>query len=553
MATVMTRVNISRWFLWVAVTIVCISLIGGFRIGIDRGLRDSIGTGSWGRVLFALGGAITQMEHGGYGYTTSTVIETILTYGGLTADPEILAPLGVRFPDNLRDTALINAAIDKAAKFKWPFNPDESVRGSGGDDLGFIDYVRFSFLVFGHNIQSLYYSYFLIFGVSAAVFLWTFRSRPAPVILLVITCVAQIALLSSNLFAFNNLDSIADPRFLGILAIVPGLHLACLILARLPPSFGNVALAILQSIVLVFAIWIRASALWVILAVAVLATLFAMRGLLKRRLELPRIWPAGVLFAVLALCMISLKIALHPIYNSGGEIAHHVFWHSIFYQLQFHPGWKEKYAASYAATYDELPMLAAKKYLSRHPPSDPDAVYLTSDRKYLRVAAAETYVRKALFEFFSNDPKFVLESMLIYNPLSIMTILVGYASSLDDDVEQHPLPSDMLMNFERQLNNSWQRFTWITEVQLAGALVVFLVLAAFLAIESCELRLFKRVALLVSGGFIVSLSPILITAPSTSVMGEQYFALLIMLGSWMVLVLSISLRKCLGVGIPHYR
>jgi hypothetical protein len=240
-------------------------------------------------------------------------------------------------------------------------------------------------------------------------------------------------------------------------------------------------------------------------------------------------------------------MALHPIYKSGGEISHHVFWHSIFYQLQFHPRWNEKYAASYDfATADELPPLAARKYLLRHPPSDPDAVYLTPDRKHLRVAAAETYIRKAFFEFFSNDPRFVLESMLIYNPLSMTTILAGYASSLDDDVEQHPEPGHMFMNFERQLNNSWQRFTRTTAIQLAGVVVVFLVLAGFLATENCQLRLFKRVALLVTGGFIVSLSPILLTAPSIGVMGEQYFALLLMLDSWVVLAFAAALRVFLG-------
>ena len=41
---------------------------------------------------------------------------------------------------------------------------------------------------------------------------------------------------------------------------------------------------------------------------------------------------------------------------------------------------------------DELPPVAARKYLTRHPPADPDKVYLTEDRKYLKVVAAETYV-----------------------------------------------------------------------------------------------------------------------------------------------------------------
>ena len=105
-------------FLWLAVAIVCISLISAFRLGVDRGFRDTIGSGNWGRILFGVDTAITQKDHGGYGYALSTVIETVLTYGGLTDDPKILAPLGVQFPGNLRDPALINAAIEKAARLR---------------------------------------------------------------------------------------------------------------------------------------------------------------------------------------------------------------------------------------------------------------------------------------------------------------------------------------------------------------------------------------------------------------------------------------------------
>jgi len=513
------RAKTARLFLWLAVAIVSVSLIASFRLGVERGFRDTIGNESWGRILFGVGTAITQIDHGGYGYALSTVIETILTYGGLTDDPKILAPLGVEFPGNLRDPALINAAIDKAASFRWAFNPVEAIRGSGGDDLGFVDYVRLSFLVFGHKIQSLYYTYFLIFGISAAIFLWTFRSRPALLMLLVIASVAQTILFASSLFGSDNLGSIADPRFLSIMAAVPGLHLGCLLLDRSPPSIINVALAIVQSIILVFAFWIRASAIWVILAVAVFAGLITIWGLLKRRNELRRVWCFGILLAVLAVHTLWVTMTLHPIYRSEGEISHHVFWHAVFYQLQFHPRWNKNYAASYDfATFDELPRVAAKKYLLRHPPSHPEEVYLTKDRQYLRVASAEAYIRKAYFEFFANDPRFVLESLLIYNPLRMAVIFAGYLSSLDR----------------------------VSVVKLLGASVVLLTLAGFLAADSDQRRLFKDGALLATGGFFVSLSLILLTVPSYQTMGDQYFALLIMLGCWAALALATGLRVLLG-------
>jgi glycosyltransferase 2 family protein len=520
------RVNIHRVFLWLAVAIVCVSLTAAFRLGTDRGLRDTIGPGAWGRVLFGIGAAITQMDDGGYGYTISTIIETVLKNGGLTGEPEILAPLGAKFPDNLRDTALINAAIDKAARYRWPFNPDEAIRGSGGDDLGFVDYVRLSFLVFGHKIQSLYYPYFLIFGASAAVFLWTFRSRPALLMLLVITSVAQTFLFASSLLAPHNLGSIADPRFLGIMAIVPGLHLGCLLLDRSPPSIINVASAIVQSIILVFAFWIRASAIWVILAVAVFAGLITIWGLLKRQNQLRHIWCLGILLAVLSVHTLWVTRALHPIYRSEGEIAHHVFWHAVFYQLQFHPRWNENYAAYYDfATFDELPHVAAKKYLLRHPPPHPEEVYLTQDRQYLRIAPSEAYIRKAYFEFFANDPRFVLESLLIYNPIGITIVLTGYLSSLDRT----------------------------TVVELLSASAVLLVLAGFLVADNDQRRLFRHGALLATGGFFVSLLPILLTVPNYPTMGDQYFALLIMLGCWVVLAFATGLRALLGRAPGRHR
>ena len=511
----LNRVSLTSLFFWLAVAIVCISLIAAYRLGIERGLRDTIGSGNWGRILFGVGTAITEMEHGGHGYVLSTFIETVLTYVGLTDDAAILASLGSKFPNNLHDPSLINAAIEKAVHFKWPFNPDEAIRGSGGDDLGFVDYVRISFYLFGYRMQSLYYTYFLLFGISATAYLYAFRFRPAVLMLLISTCVAQIFLLSSDLFASHNLGSIADPRVLSVLAVVPGLHLGCSMLNRLPPSYGNVILAIVQSLILIFALWVRASAVWAVLAVVVLGSSLAICGLSRRRFKLVLIWAAGILLAGLTLHLIWVTTALHPIYKNKGEISHHVFWHAVFYQLQFHPQWNKKYAASYDfATFDELPPIAAKKYLLRHPPANPDEVYLTQDHLYLRVAASETYIRKAYFEFFVSDPKFVLESLFIYNPRAAIVVFGGYLSSLKQT----------------------------TVILSIAGLVVGIIMAGFLATDNDQRRLFKNGALMATGGFFVSLSPILITVPNYPTMGDQYFVLLIVLGCWTVLALATGLH-----------
>jgi hypothetical protein len=519
----------TRYFLWLTIAVICGALIATFRIGLDRGLSSTIGTGAWGRTLFAVGAAITQMEHGGYGYTISNVIETVLTYGGLTANDKILVDLGTKFPDNLHSSTLINTAISKAVHFKWPFNPDENVRGSGGDDLGLVDYVRLSFYLFGYNLLSLYLTYFAILAISISAFIYALRFRPGLLALLVITCVAQVFLLSSSIFDPHRLGSVADPRFLSVLAIIPGMHLGYLIVSRARPTTAHVALAILQSIILIFALWIRATAIWVIVAVSLLAIAVTTQDLLNRRFNLRQVWGFGVLLSVWFVHAIWTSMALHPIYKEKREISHHVVWHAIFYQLQFHPNWKQRYAAEYDnMEFDELPLAAAKKYLMRHPPRAPEEVYLTEDRKHLKVAASEAYIRAAFVEFMEKDPKFVLETYFIYSPIRIFYILGPMTAGSGNSGIMRSLRRDPPF-----------------EYALLG--ITFCMLAGFLATEDIERRLFSHGVVLLTATFFVSLLPIL-PAPDFPTVVDQYLALLTVLGSWAVLTLCAGMRMCIRLG-----
>jgi hypothetical protein len=507
---------------------VVISLFVAYQVGVNRGFRDWLGQESYGRVLFAVGAAITQTQQGGYGHSLSSVIETVLTYGGITADNTILEKLGTKFPDNLRNTALINAAIDKAVQFKWPFNPDTDVRGSAGDDIGFVDYTKLAFHVYGYKVQSLYYIYFSVLGISIAAYLYQFRLRNSLLPLLGITCAALVFVFESNLF--DAIDpksvtepssiSLADPRFLSGLAIIPGLHLACIMLGCLRPSRVNIAIAVVQSVILVFALLIRASTVWIVLSIVVLATLLGLSDLCRHRFGFTRFWSVGLLLVVWAIHVTYVALTLHPVYRSKGEISHHVFWHAVFYQLQFHPQWDEKYSAQFDnAHYDELPLAAAKKYLLRNPPTNPEIVYVTPDRKYLNVAAAETYVRKAFVEFLYHDPRFVFESMFIYNPISMYTVLTTYLSS-------------------------WNR---ISSVAYLTLLAYLLAAAWFLSVCGAEYRLFAGVTLFVTCAFLLSLAPISITVASPRTMADQFTMLLIAIVSLALLALTSGLRIGLGV------
>jgi hypothetical protein len=72
----------TRPFFLLTSVVVVISLFEAYQVGVIRGFRDWLGQESYGRVLFAVGAAITQMQHGGYGFSVSSVIERILLMEG---------------------------------------------------------------------------------------------------------------------------------------------------------------------------------------------------------------------------------------------------------------------------------------------------------------------------------------------------------------------------------------------------------------------------------------------------------------------------------------
>src|SRR4051812_1319490 len=95
-------------FRLVIIVIVCGALFALFRVGVIRNFDDRIGPESWGRMLFGIGAAITELDHKGYGYTIANVVENLLLSNGLTDDKNVLATFGTKFPDNLNNSTLIN-------------------------------------------------------------------------------------------------------------------------------------------------------------------------------------------------------------------------------------------------------------------------------------------------------------------------------------------------------------------------------------------------------------------------------------------------------------
>jgi hypothetical protein len=172
-----------------AAVVSCAALLFiAFRIGCLRGLDHTIGMDAWGRMLFGIGGAITDQVFGIKGYALGRTIESILFLNGLTGDAVTLQNLGVGYPENLRNPMLIQDAIEQAASS--PYGPG-ALRGVSGDDPGFIDFVKLSFTLFGRTVLSLYLTYFVLVAIEVAAFLVAFRNRPSCLALLTVLLVAH--------------------------------------------------------------------------------------------------------------------------------------------------------------------------------------------------------------------------------------------------------------------------------------------------------------------------------------------------------------------------
>jgi hypothetical protein len=78
---------------------------------------------------------------------------------------------------------------------------------------------------------------------------------------------------------------------------------------------------------------------------------------------------------------------------------------------------------------------------------------------------------------------------------------------------------------------------------LALVCLLFFVMSGFLATETDDRRLFVRTAPLLTAAFFVSWLPVF-PAPDIQIVADQYFMLLIVLGSWIVLVLCVGMGAC---------
>jgi hypothetical protein len=273
---------------------------------------------------------------------------------GLTGRQNYLDKLGIQYPANVEMPDLANDAIQKAMNLKnLPKDATFANRllyAPEANDPGIVDYIGWSFDLFGFRVESFYYFYFLVLSIAIVLFLICFWADALPLLVLAGVMVAFLFLVDSHMFDTPMLRTVHNQRFLGTLCIVSYLHLLFSILVYRRPTPLRVVLTLLQAAVFIFVMFTRSSAFWLILAVAIIIALHVYyragrpadepRKANAARLALS--WPALVIVAGLAGSLIYKSAVLHPIYSIGIFLPYHMIWHNAYMGMGLHPDWETR-------------------------------------------------------------------------------------------------------------------------------------------------------------------------------------------------------------------
>jgi len=340
----------------VAAFIVGLTMTSAIRRGMDHAVM--IGPGDQTAIAISLSDSIYHVNLGYVGL--KKVFDTIQSYWN--RDASGWANLE-KLKANFHDAELLNAGIRAAASLgpqRLGYIGDGDLITTYYDDMGEVDYVTLAFLIFGMKIQSPFYLYFTLLGLSALIFILTFQDRIFVLCLLLTTLFAYYVELYLMFFEPVAISTYWGMRHSSTLCLVPMLYFAFLLLWKKKLSLWVGAGAVVQLAILILAWRIRGSVTWVMVFLPVVAITLALWELWSRAAEpRRRAWPTVghrlasfthsamtvarswrmlvrrtlcwplvlLLFGLLANNLYN-RATLHPIYHTDDVMPYHGLWHS---------------------------------------------------------------------------------------------------------------------------------------------------------------------------------------------------------------------------------
>ena len=403
----------------------------------EKNLVGTMTEQGWSRQLYGISAALTKLRFGIGGAAVDQRLLATLMRSGLTSEPDPASD--VRYPDNLRDAQLLQAALVQAQTVDLPPPRPANAKGEyidligfSGEDTGLGTYDYLAFRAYGVNVPALTYLYFLIVTASLALYgigHWRSVGAVAAVVaatlaLYAVVCADFVNLLGSSAFYRGAGIDAKDPRFLGTIAAIPLLHVIVMWTRpryRLGPL--DYFAVTLQAAIFAFALQIRSPVVWAVLALSafwLIAGALALRrgrslrSLCDGRQSRSALIPIVVLVVLLSAQLLA-AVTLHPVYRAQGDVPRHMFWQGLLSSLQLEPDWDKKYGASVnGATDDAMPAQVARIAIMKLPPEERQQ-YLNRDGATKRTAL-EKFSQIAFFDILCNDPKFVAHAFFIDKP-----------------------------------------------------------------------------------------------------------------------------------------
>jgi hypothetical protein len=516
-----------RWLNLCAALLTIAATAAAFEEGLSQNMHR-LAPDSVDALAQAVGIDISHKFYGTTGYVGRFEVLETLFNGGFTSRQNYLDKLGVQYPANTEMPDRINRAIQDARALKGL--PEDAtftnhrLYAPEANDPGFVDYVGWSFDIFGYRVESLYYFYFLILSVSIALFLICFRADALALVALSGVMVAFLILLNSQLFTNVHIRTVHNQRFLGSLCVVPYLHLLFTFLIYRKPTLSRVLVTVLQAALFTFVMFTRSSAFWMILSFVAIIGVDAVFRLGRPQEESTAIraaklvfsWPIILILGGLGCSLVYKSATIHPIYSTGIFLPYHMVWHNAYMGLGLHPDWKER---GDKHNGKPIPDLLTDNMAWKAAAAEAEERYGLSEAYTIntevgglpgiKMALHEKLIKERFLRFAYRHPRFMLELMLWYKPKS----LLGEFGSIYG-------------------GHAWNIWSLL-------CLTVFAVTAAM---ASRLLKIPPHVRRILSSSILVtgvmSLAPAFWTYPLRHVLGEQFFIWTAILLYFAVLLLS---------------
>jgi len=203
--------------------------------------------------------------------------------------------------------------------------------------------------------------YFLLFLISTLMFWLTFRRNPAASFVVIIFLLAHYVIVKAAPGVGYNLANVVNYRFFPVLAILPVIHIAMLSLRGNRLNGYFLIGTLLQSVIILFSMWIRGSAIWVVILLAFLAaskiffSFITSKGFLKNtqkgilafiseNINKLRLWPVFSFLSFFIFLILAKPFILGDQYNKDNSTGYHLVWQNIYLGLALHPTIREKFS-----------------------------------------------------------------------------------------------------------------------------------------------------------------------------------------------------------------